>query len=99
MYLNVKDFKEGLPILPWGNTSNCPLSPSFDCEFTHPCEIKNHFKAKPAIILDQCSHWTSLVAQMVTLLSTMWETREKEMAIHSSNIAWKISWTEEPGRL
>ena len=24
---------------------------------------------------------------------------EKEMAIHSSNIAWKIPWTEEPGRL
>ena len=24
---------------------------------------------------------------------------EKEMAIHSSIIAWKIPWTEEPGRL
>ena len=24
---------------------------------------------------------------------------EKEMAIHSSTLAWKISWTEEPGRL
>ena len=23
----------------------------------------------------------------------------KEMAIHSSTIAWKIPWTEEPGRL
>ena len=23
---------------------------------------------------------------------------EKEMAIHSSNIAWKIPWTEEPGQ-
>ena len=52
---------------------------------------------------------TSLVAQMVKRLSTMWETRvrslgwddhlEKEMAIHSSTIAWKIPWTEEPGRL
>ena len=51
----------------------------------------------------------SLVAQTVKHLSTMqetwvqsmgWEDRlEKEMAIHSSNIAWKISWTEEPGRL
>ena len=46
---------------------------------------------------------------MVKRLSTMWETRvralgwedslEKEMAIHSSTIAWKIPWTEEPGRL
>ena len=53
--------------------------------------------------------WTSLVAQMVKCLSTMWETQvqslgwedplEKEMAIHSSTIAWKIPWTEEPGRL
>ena len=52
---------------------------------------------------------TSLVAQIVKRLSTMRETRvrslgwddprEKEMAIHSRTIAWKIPWTEEPGRL
>ena len=52
---------------------------------------------------------TSLVAQMVKCLSTMQETwvqflgwedpLDKEMAIHSSAIAWKIPWTEEPGRL
>jgi len=24
---------------------------------------------------------------------------EKDMAIHSSTLAWKIRWTEEPGRL
>ena len=46
---------------------------------------------------------------MVKRLSTMQETRvqslgwedplEKEMAIHSCTIAWKIPWTEEPGRL
>ena len=52
---------------------------------------------------------TSLMAQMVKHLSTMQETRvwslgredplEKEMAIRSSTIAWKIPWTEEPGRL
>ena len=50
--------------------------------------------------------WTSLVAQTVRRLSTMRETwlrslgredpLEKEMAIHSSAIAWKIPWTEEP---
>ena len=54
------------------------------------------------------SRRTSLVAQTVKCLSTMRETRvqslvwedplEKEMAIHSSTIAWKIPWTEEPGR-
>ena len=52
---------------------------------------------------------TSLVAQMVKRLSTMQETQvrslgwedslEKEMATHSSTLAWKILWTEEPGRL
>ena len=46
---------------------------------------------------------------MVKCLSTMQETwvqslgwedpLEKEMAIHSSTIAWKIPCTEEPGRL
>ena len=51
----------------------------------------------------------SLVAQMVKCLSRMLETwfqslvwedpLEKEMAIHSSTIAWKIPWTEELGRL
>ena len=52
---------------------------------------------------------TSLVAQTVKCLPTMWETRfqslgwedllEKEMATQSSTLAWKIPWTEEPGRL
>ena len=29
-----------------------------------------------------------------------WEDRlEKEMAMHSSILAWRILWTEEPGRL
>ena len=51
----------------------------------------------------------SLVAQMVKRLPTMRETwvqflgwedpLEKEMAIHSSTLAWKIPWTEEPDRL
>ena len=49
---------------------------------------------------------TSLVAQMVKHLPTMWETQvqslgqedllEKEMATHSSILAWKIPWMEEP---
>ena len=32
--------------------------------------------------------------------SLPWEDPlEKEMATHSSTLAWKIPWTEEPGRL
>ena len=53
--------------------------------------------------------WTSLVAQMVKKLPTMWETRvwslawedtlEEGMATHCSILAWAIPWTEEPGGL
>ena len=52
---------------------------------------------------------TSLVAQMVKRLPTVKETwiqplgwedlLEKEMTTHSSILAWKIPWMEEPGRL
>jgi len=52
---------------------------------------------------------TSLVAQTVKCLPTVRETQvrflgqedllEKEMATHSSTLAWKIPWTEERGRL
>ena len=49
------------------------------------------------------------MAQMVKHLPIVWETwvqslgredlLEKEMATHSSILAWNIPWTEEPGRL
>ena len=51
----------------------------------------------------------SLLAQRVKRLPVVRENRvqslrqedplEKEMATHSSTLAWKIPWTEEPGRL
>ena len=51
----------------------------------------------------------SLVAQSVKNLPAVQETRvrslgqedplAKEMATHSSILAWRIPWTEEPGRL
>ena len=54
-------------------------------------------------------YWASLVAQRLKRLPPMRETRvqslgwedplEKEMATHSSTLAWRIPWTEEPGRL
>ena len=41
-----------------------------------------------------------LAMQDTQLRSLSWEDPlEKEMAIHSSTLAWKIPWTEEPGRL
>ena len=51
----------------------------------------------------------SLIAQLVKKLPAMQETQvqflgqkdppEKEMATHSSILAWRIQWSEEPGRL
>ena len=53
--------------------------------------------------------WASLVTQLVKNPAALQETwaqslgweypLEKEMAIHSSILAWKIPWTEEPGGL
>ena len=53
--------------------------------------------------------WASIVVQLVMNLPAMQETQvwflgwedplEKEMATHSSILAWRIPWTEEPGRL
>ena len=49
------------------------------------------------------------MAQAVKILPAMWETQvqplgwedplEKGMATHSSILAWRIPWTEEPGGL
>ena len=54
-------------------------------------------------------NWASLVVQMVKNLLVKQETQiqslgqedalEQEMATHSSILAWKIPWTEEPGGL
>ena len=35
----------------------------------------------------------------VCLIPGQEDPLEKEMAIHSSILAWRIPWTEEPGRL
>ena len=50
-----------------------------------------------------------MIAQTVKHLPAIWETQvqslgqedplEKEMAPHSSTLAWKIPWMEKPGRL
>ena len=58
-------------------------------------------------VLEMLTGWASLAAQTVKNLPAMQETQawslgkedllEKEMAIHSSILAWRIPWTEEPG--
>ena len=61
------------------------------------------------ILLPLVQDRSSLVIQRVKNLPAMWETRvwslgwedslEKAMAPHSSTLAWRIPWTEEPGGL
>ena len=63
----------------------------------------------PFLVDLQSSRLCSLIAQLVKNLPAMQETwvrslggedtLEKEMATHSSILAWRISWIEEPGRL
>ena len=65
---------------------------------------------QPQTFISLCNLFgASLRAQMVKRLPAKQETRvqslrwedplEKEMAIHSSTLAWRIPWTEDPGRL
>ena len=59
--------------------------------------------------IDQRETWASLIAKLVKNLSALQETwfrflgledpLEKEMATHSSILAWRIPWIEESGRL
>ena len=66
------------------------------------------------LVLPHLKGWTvtsgaSLGAQRLKRLPPMWETQvrslgqedplEKEMVTHSSILAWRIPWTEKPGRL
>ena len=64
---------------------------------------------KWVLTIIEIDHWHSLVAQMVKNLPAMREIRvwsqgqevplEKGMATHSSILAWRIPWAEEPGGL
>ena len=62
-----------------------------------------------SVLIFKKNHEASLVAQTVKHLSAMQDTRvqslgqkdpvAKEMATHSSTLAWKIPWMEKPGGL
>jgi len=65
------------------------------------------FKCRSSVLY--ADHWASLVAQMVKNLLSVQETwlhsmgredpLEEGMATHSSILAWRTPWTEEPGGL
>ena len=61
------------------------------------------------VVLEKTLEWTSLVVQMVKYLTInvgdpgsipgSWRSPEEAMVTHSSTLAWKIPWMEDPGRL
>ena len=94
---------------PWNSGPRCwgsqPISSTASCP-SEP-QVVNCLKTenRPFLVYGK----PSLVAQVVKHLSKVQKTRvltlgwedpmEKEMATHSSTLAWKIPWTEEPGGL
>ena len=64
---------------------------------------------KKSYLIVSLKEWDFPIAQMVKNLPAVQETQvrslgqedplEKEMATHSSILAWRIPWTEEPGGL
>ena len=95
---------------PLNNNSPLPASPSPGNHHSTFCLYEFNYSGSLLVFLSLASYnWASLVAQMVKRLPTMRETwvrslgledlLEKEMATHSSILAWRIPWTEDPGRL
>ena len=72
---------------------------------TGPQRVRHNWATNPY----QLHIDSSLVAQVVKNLPVVWETQvqsldqeellEKGIATHFSILAWRIPWTEEPGRL
>ena len=85
-------------------TSSCKMNGSVD---QSDCIV--HTSRSEALLPHIQKGWASLVAQRVKSLPAMRETQvqspgqvdplEKEMATHSSTLAWKTPWMDVPGRL
>ena len=71
--------------------------------------LKQNVKSSMIYTEDIYTVWASLVAQLIKNLPAIWKTwfrslgwedpLEEGIAVHSSILAWRIPWTEEPGRL
>ena len=87
----------------------CPLSSWRTGLILHMETLEPSKDVTYASLFKSSSLPASLVAEMITNLSPMWETwvwslgqedpQEEGMATHSSILTWRIPWTEEPGGL
>ena len=88
---------------------HCVLSPPASPHLSGPSPSLPSLSSPSSICLQLFSYCTFLLAQMVKSLPAMQETwvqslgqgdpLEKETATHSSILACRIPWTEEPGGL
>ena len=89
-----------LPFLSPGHLPDPGIEP------TPPALAGGFFTPAPS---GESAYWASVAAQLVKNPPARQETPvqslgredplEKELATHSSTLAWRIPWTEEPGRL
>ena len=106
-----QEYWNGLPFLPPGDLPDPGIEPA---SLASPALAGVFFTTappgKPIYHVCVCVYvWTSLVTQTVKNLPAMWGTwvrslgwkdpLEKGTATHSSILAWRIPWREEPGRL
>jgi len=54
-------------------------------------------KIKETLTEERVNRLVNQISTFITLLLAI--VMKKEMATHSSTLAWKIPWTEDPGRL
>ena len=99
-----------LPVTPWiGNSWDSPgKNTGVGCQHLLPMECYSVVKKNEImpfavtwmqleiIILSEVSQRKTPVQYINTYI---WNLAEKAMAPHSSTLAWKIPWMEEPGRL
>ena len=65
----------------------------------HPTPVLLPEKTHGWRSLESCGPWGHWGSDMTDRLHFHFHALEKEMATHSSVLAWKIPWMEEPGRL
>ena len=82
-----QEYWNGLPFPPPGNLPDSGIEPTSSA-------LAGRFFIAGTVVKNPPAMWETWVQFLG------WEDPlEKEMAIYSSTIAWRIPWTEEPGRL
>ena len=90
-YLNRKTF------CPWFPKMSSGMLRRVDIQFFWICSVSGFWRA-PSLVAQRLKHLPAMQETWVQSLGWQ-DPLEKEMATHSSTLAWRIPWTEELGRL